>query len=113
MKPIPTIYEVYNTSSADVHIGTYPVLAERLQRAAGRDIARHPNQTEAAAALKAFKEATQEAVNNLARAEIDKQIHDAEAGIAYLKGQRAKLDKAGADAYEVFLRQPWPRRSGE
>ena len=48
MKPIPTIYEVYNTSSADVHIGTYPVLAERLQRAAGRDIARHPNQTEAA-----------------------------------------------------------------
>ena len=65
--------------------------------------------TEHAAALKAFKEATQEAVNNLARAEIDKQIHDAEAGIAYLKGQRAKLDKAGADAYEVFLRQPWPR----
>lgn len=66
-----------------------------------------------AAALQAFKEATQEAVNNLARAEIDKQIHDAEAGIAYLKGQRAKLDKAGADSYEVFLRQPWPRRSGE
>lgn len=67
--------------------------------------------TEHAAALQAFKEATQEAVNNLARAEIDKQIHDAEAGIAYLKGQREKLDKAGADAYEVFLRQPWPRRA--
>lgn len=65
------------------------------------------------AALAAFKESTQEAVNNLARAEIDKQIHDAEAGIAYLKSQRAKLDKAGADSYEVFLRQPWPRRSGE
>ena len=69
--------------------------------------------TEHAAAIAAFKEATQEAVNNLARAEIDKQIHDAEAGIAYLKGQREKLDKAGLDAYEVFLRQPWPRRSGE
>lgn len=67
--------------------------------------------TEHAAALQAFKEATQEAVNNLARAEIDKQIHDAEAGIAYLKGQREKLDKAGADAYEVFLRQPWPMRA--
>lgn len=53
-----------------------------------------------------FKEATQEAVNNLARAEIDKKIHDAEAGIARLKHQRAKLDKAGADAYEVFLRRP-------
>lgn len=35
MKPAPTIYEVYNTSSADVHIGTYTALAERLQRAAG------------------------------------------------------------------------------
>lgn len=51
------------------------------------------------------------ALRKLARAEIDKQIHDAEAGIAYLKGQREKLDKAGADAYEVFLRQPWPRRA--
>lgn len=51
-------------------------------------------------------ETTQEAVNNLARAEIDKKIHDAEAGIAQLKHQRAKLDKAGADAYEVFLRRP-------
>lgn len=58
------------------------------------------------AALAAFKDATQEAVNNLARAEIDKKIHDAEAGIAQLKHQRAKLDKAGADAYEVFLRRP-------
>ena len=48
MKPTPTIYEVYNTASADVHIGTYPVLAERLQRAAGKPIARHPRQTEAA-----------------------------------------------------------------
>lgn len=67
--------------------------------------------TEHAAAIAAFKESTQEAVNNLARAEIDKQIHDAEAGIAYLKSQRAKLDKAGADSYEVFLRQPWPRRA--
>lgn len=74
----------------------------------------HPalfGRTEHAAAIAAFKESTQEAVNNLARAEIDKQIHDAEAGIAYLKGQREKLDKAGADAYEVFLRQPWPRRA--
>ena len=56
-----------------------------------------------AAAIAAFKEATQEAVNNLARAEIDQKIHNAEAGIAKLKYQRAKLDKAGADAYEVFL----------
>ena len=48
MKTAPTIYEVYNTSSADVHIGTYPVLAERLQLAAGRNITRHPRQTEAA-----------------------------------------------------------------
>ena len=63
------------------------------------------------AALAAFKEATQEAVNNLARAEIDKQIRDAEVGIAHLKKQREKLDKAGADAYEVFLRQPWPIRA--
>lgn len=46
MKPIPTIYEVYNTFSADVHIGTYQVLAERLQRAAGKPVARHPRQTE-------------------------------------------------------------------
>lgn len=63
------------------------------------------------AALKAFKETTQEAVNNLARAEIDKKIRNAEAGIAYLKGQREKLDKAGADAYEVFLRKPWSRQA--
>lgn len=62
------------------------------------------------AAIAAFKEATQEAVNNLARAEIDKQINDAEAGIAHLKKQREKLDKAGADAYEVFLQKPWPTR---
>lgn len=48
MNTTPTIYEVYNTSSADVHIGTYAVLAERLQRAAGKTITRHPNQTEAA-----------------------------------------------------------------
>lgn len=46
MKPAPTIYEVYNTSSADVHIGTYTALAERLQRAAGKPITRHPRQTE-------------------------------------------------------------------
>ena len=62
------------------------------------------------AALAAFKEATQEAVANLARAEIDKQINDAEAGIAHLKKQREKLDKAGADTYEVFLQKPWPTR---
>lgn len=48
MKPTPTIYEVYNTHNNDVHIGTHPVLAERLQRAAGRDITRHPRHTEAA-----------------------------------------------------------------
>lgn len=48
MKPTPTIYEVYNTASADVHIGTYPVLADRLQRAAGRNTTRQPSQTEAA-----------------------------------------------------------------
>lgn len=48
MKPTPTIYEVHNTAAADVHIGTYPVLAERLQRAAGKPIPRHPRQTEAA-----------------------------------------------------------------
>lgn len=65
---------------------------------------------ETAAALAAFKEATQEAVNNLARAEIDMQIRTAEDGIARLKKQREKLDKAGADAYEVFLRKPWPMR---
>lgn len=46
--PQVTIYEVYNTASADIHIGTYAVLAERLQRAACRDITRHPRQTEAA-----------------------------------------------------------------
>lgn len=48
MKPAPTIYEVDNTSNADVHIGTYTALAERLQRATGKPIARHPRQTEAA-----------------------------------------------------------------
>lgn len=48
MNPTPTIYEVYNTSSADVHIGTYAVLSARLQRAAGRTITRNPNQTDAA-----------------------------------------------------------------
>lgn len=58
------------------------------------------------AAIKAFKEATQEAVNNLARAEIDEKIRDAEACISQLETQRKKLDKAGADAYEVFLRRP-------
>lgn len=58
------------------------------------------------AALKAFKQATQEAVNNLARAEIDKKIRDAEACISQLETQRKKLDKADADAYEVFLRRP-------
>ena len=36
----------------------------------------------------AFKEATQEAVNNLARAEIDQQIRAAENGLAHLKKQR-------------------------
>lgn len=46
MKPAPTIYEVYNTSSTAVHIGTYTVLAERLQRAAGKPITRHNRQTE-------------------------------------------------------------------
>lgn len=46
MKPAPTIYEVYNTSSADVHIGTYTALAERLQRAAGKPVTRHHRQTE-------------------------------------------------------------------
>lgn len=60
---------------------------------------------EYAAAIAAFKEATQEAVNNLARAEIDKKIHDAEADIASLKRKREKLDKAGTDAYEAFLRK--------
>ena len=30
--PQATIYEVYNTASADVHIGTYPVLAAHLHR---------------------------------------------------------------------------------
>ena len=48
MNSTPTIYEVYSTSNADVHIGTYAVLAGRLQRAAGRTITRHPRQTEAA-----------------------------------------------------------------
>lgn len=46
MKPAPTIYEVYNTHNNDVHIGTYTVLAERLQRAAGKPITRHHRQTE-------------------------------------------------------------------
>lgn len=55
------------------------------------------------AALAAFKEATQEAVNNLARAEIDRKVKDAKAYISKLETQRKKLDKAGADAYEVFL----------
>lgn len=48
MKPAPTIYEVQNTSSTDVHIGTYPALAGRLQRAAGRGITRPSGQTEVA-----------------------------------------------------------------
>lgn len=47
-RPQVTVYEVYNTASADVHTGTYTVLAERLQRAAGKPITRHPRQTEAA-----------------------------------------------------------------
>lgn len=48
MNHTPTIYEVYNTHNNDGHIGTYPVLAERLQRAAGKTITRHPHQTKAA-----------------------------------------------------------------
>lgn len=48
MKPTSTIYEVYNTHNNDVHIGTYHVLTERLQRAAGKPITRHHHQTEAA-----------------------------------------------------------------
>lgn len=48
MKPALTIYEVCNTSSPDVHIGNYPILAERLQRAAGKPNTRHHRQTEAA-----------------------------------------------------------------
>lgn len=47
-RPLTTIYEVYNTSSPDVHVGTYAVLADRLQRATGKPITRHPRQTEAA-----------------------------------------------------------------
>lgn len=43
-----TIYEVYNTSGPDIHVGTYAVLADRLQRATGKPITRHPRQTEAA-----------------------------------------------------------------
>lgn len=46
MKHTPTIYEVYNTHNNDVHIGTYPVLSARLQRAAGKTITCHPRQTE-------------------------------------------------------------------
>ncbi len=57
-------------------------------------------------ALATFKEATQEAVKNLALAEIDHKIHNAEAGISVLKKNRARLEKEGADAYEVFLRRP-------
>lgn len=48
MKPQVTVYEVYNTSSADVHIGTYAVLAARLQRAAGKPITRRARQTDRA-----------------------------------------------------------------
>ena len=56
------------------------------------------------AALATFKEATQEAVKNLALAEIDHKIRTAEAGISMLKKNRDKLNKAGADAYEIFTR---------
>lgn len=62
--------------------------------------------TEYAAVIAAFKEATQEAVNNLTRAEIDKKIHHAETYISQLETRRKKLDESGADAYEVFLRRP-------
>lgn len=55
-------------------------------------------------ALATFKEATQEAVKNLALAEIDHKIHNAEAGISVLKKNRARLEKEGADAYEIFAR---------
>lgn len=56
------------------------------------------------AALAAFKDATQEAVKNLALAEIDHKIRTAEAGISALKRNRDKLNKAGTDAYEIFTR---------
>lgn len=56
------------------------------------------------AALAAFKDATQEAVKNLALAEIDHKIRTAEAGISVLKRNRNKLNKAGTDAYEIFTR---------
>lgn len=55
-------------------------------------------------ALATFKEATQEAVKNLALAEIDHKIRTAEAGISVLKKNRARLEKAGTDAYEIFTR---------
>ena len=55
-------------------------------------------------ALATFREATQEAVKNLALAEIDQKIRTAEAGISMLKRNRDKLNKAGADAYEIFTR---------
>lgn len=55
-------------------------------------------------ALATFKEATQEAVKNLALAEIDHKIHTAEAGISMLKKNRARLEKEGADAYKIFTR---------
>lgn len=49
-------------------------------------------------------DATQEAVKNLALAEIDHKIRTAEAGISVLKRNRDKLNKAGMDAYEIFTR---------
>lgn len=55
-------------------------------------------------ALATFKEATQEAVKNLALAEIDHKIHNAEAGISVLKKNRARLEKEGEDVYKIFTR---------
>lgn len=57
------------------------------------------------AALATFKEATQEAVKNLALAEIDQKIRTAEARISVLKRNRDNLNKADTDAYEIFTRQ--------
>ena len=41
-----TTYVVYNTATADVHIGTYAALAKHLQRVTGKPVPRHPRQTE-------------------------------------------------------------------
>lgn len=46
--PQVTVYEVYTSADAEVHIGTYAALAARLQRAAGKPITRHERQTDRA-----------------------------------------------------------------